>query len=738
MTRAAVTTVETRTQRTVPRWPSVLVVVAALVLVASSWFLPLWNSHLRAPQYPGGLELIAYGNRAEGDLAEIDGLNHYIGMKPFRVDDFPEVALWPLGVATALAAVLVGVLWRDRWWGRLARLFLWVLPISILVIIQIRLYQYGHDLDPGAAFRMDGFTPKVIGPTKVWNFTAMSMPGTGVYVLLLAAAIVSFSPRMLGWSWWERFPPTSRPTRPAGTFPQPFRAGGPSSAQQVAVLALAAGLVVGGFAAPAYANHEPGGHEHQGHDHTPTGPSITPSNRATLTAVPPRPVVDPERLIDLAALIAATPDGGTVLLPYGAYRGNVIVDRPMTIQGHGWPVIVGDRTGTVLTIAASDVVVRGIQVTGSGPGPSDQPAGVRVTGDNVTLEQVVVDDSYMGVAIDQASRVRVFDSLIIGRVHHVVGDDGHAIGSGHDASGGRGDGISLWNVNGATIRGTMVTGARDAIYISFGEGILIDSNHLTDSRYGVHTMYGSELVLIENLIDYNLSALVLMYGGDVDVLRNRLHANQSPSTGFGVLIKDVTDVEIVQNVMTGNRVGIHLDGPAGGTEPIRVTANTVANNDYGVMLFPSAQAVLMANSFVDNLAQVSRAGRSPVDNVVWSDRGWGNFWSTYHGYDNGLGKGTAPHVEGSATHRILSRAPLLTAIASTPAMRLVQVMEGRWMETRPTAIDEIPLTQPVSPALPVRPSNPVAGMAFGLIGVLLASASAGLLVTMSRRQVSYG
>src|SRR5690606_34670991 len=127
----------------------------------------------------------------------------------------------------------------------------WVFPVSILVIIQVRLYQYGHDLDPGAAFRMDGFTPKVIGPTKVWNFTAMSMPGSGIIVLLLAAATAAFGPRLLQWMQgkWGR----------------------------TTVLLLTTGLAFGGLVPPASAQHE-----HHGHDHGPSGPVDIGGGEGTL------------------------------------------------------------------------------------------------------------------------------------------------------------------------------------------------------------------------------------------------------------------------------------------------------------------------------------------------------------------------------------------------------------------------------------------------------------------------
>ena len=46
---------------------------AAVFVVAALW-LPVWRMKLEAPQYPNGLQLVAYGDRIEGDLAEdVDG-----------------------------------------------------------------------------------------------------------------------------------------------------------------------------------------------------------------------------------------------------------------------------------------------------------------------------------------------------------------------------------------------------------------------------------------------------------------------------------------------------------------------------------------------------------------------------------------------------------------------------------------------------------------------------------------
>ena len=63
--------------------PTLLLSLAAILLIISIFF-PYWNMKLEAPQYPKCLFVTAYVNRLEGDVKEIDGLNHYIGMRPLE------------------------------------------------------------------------------------------------------------------------------------------------------------------------------------------------------------------------------------------------------------------------------------------------------------------------------------------------------------------------------------------------------------------------------------------------------------------------------------------------------------------------------------------------------------------------------------------------------------------------------------------------------------------------------
>ena len=167
---------------------------AALILLFVAAQLPLWQATLQAPQYPGGLDMIAYGDHVAGDVNEINILNHYIGMKALKWSDIPERALWIPGLMAAVIAIAIATIAKNRVARRLMVIGLWLFPIGVLADVQFRLYQYGHDLNEGAALRVPEFTPWVVGPTKIWNFSTVARPGLGVALLFIIAAVITFAP----------------------------------------------------------------------------------------------------------------------------------------------------------------------------------------------------------------------------------------------------------------------------------------------------------------------------------------------------------------------------------------------------------------------------------------------------------------------------------------------------------------------------------------------------------------
>ena len=79
--------------------------------------------------------------------------------------------------------------------------------MGALLDVQWRLYQYGHSVQPDAPIRLDPFTPLVVGPTHVLNFTTWAYPGPALWALFLAAYLVTFGPWTVRYTqrrWNER------------------------------------------------------------------------------------------------------------------------------------------------------------------------------------------------------------------------------------------------------------------------------------------------------------------------------------------------------------------------------------------------------------------------------------------------------------------------------------------------------------------------------------------------------
>src|SRR5262244_401681 len=70
----------------------------------------------------------------------------------------------------------------------------------------------------------------------------------------------------------------------------------------------------------------------------------------------------------LQAAIDAAVAGDLLVLGAGRYEGRVMIGKPLTLAGEAGAEIVGDGNGSVVTVTAPDVTIRGLTVTGSGLG----------------------------------------------------------------------------------------------------------------------------------------------------------------------------------------------------------------------------------------------------------------------------------------------------------------------------------------------------------------------------------
>lgn len=177
----------------------------AAIMLGASLALPYWHMTLLAPQYPGGLRVVVYLTKLAGDVQEVNGLNHYIGMMKLEEAAIFERAIAPYGVAAlALLALLAGLL-RRRWTALLATLVV-IFPVIFVADLQYWLWYFGHNLDPHAALSsaIKPFTPPVLGTGRVGQFVVETRFGSGLYLALLAAlsALLGITARLRGSAQW--------------------------------------------------------------------------------------------------------------------------------------------------------------------------------------------------------------------------------------------------------------------------------------------------------------------------------------------------------------------------------------------------------------------------------------------------------------------------------------------------------------------------------------------------------
>jgi nitrous oxidase accessory protein len=449
----------------------------------------------------------------------------------------------------------------------------------------------------------------------------------------------------------------------------------------------------------------------------PRGAWVTVAFAATVLAqgpggghVSPLPVLSASETPATGAIggrIAAARDGDTIEVPAGVYREHIRIDKPLTLVARGRVVIDGGGSGDIVEITAPGVTLRGFTIRDTGIDLDKENAGVRVLAPRATIEGNVLEDILFGIDLRAAP-----DSVV----------RGNAIGGKPLDIARRGDGLRLWRSDRAVVEGNVIHDGRDAI-LWYSAGVMVRGNSAYNCRYGLHLMFSDGVVIDDNEFTGNSVGIYLMYTTGVDITRNRLVRNRGPS-GYGIGLKETDRFSVRDNLIVGNRAGVYIDGsPFTTDKPGEFTRNTVAYNDVGFTFLPSARGnELTENNFIDNIDQVSVAGRGSLEaNRFWKgDRG--NFWSDYTGYDqNGDGVGDFVYESQTLFDNLMDREPALRLFLFSPAQQAIEFVGRAIPAVRPEAkfTDEVPLMRPVPITCGGSAGGSVRGMfAVGSVGLL--------------------
>lgn len=170
--------------------PAIAFMIARVLLLVSIFF-PYWYMDLEAPQYPNGLYLDAYVTHLEGDVKEIDGLNHYIGMRPLdQAARFEKAAsIW---FVIAMVLLVEGAAYVHTKYAVLLAIPAILFPVGFLLDLQYWLATFGQNLDPDAPLSnaVKPFVPSILGEGGIGQFKTYSAVGEGFWMAVAGGCFI--------------------------------------------------------------------------------------------------------------------------------------------------------------------------------------------------------------------------------------------------------------------------------------------------------------------------------------------------------------------------------------------------------------------------------------------------------------------------------------------------------------------------------------------------------------------
>ncbi len=374
----------------------------------------------------------------------------------------------------------------------------------------------------------------------------------------------------------------------------------------------------------------------------------------------------------LAKAIAGATSGDVLILEPGRYEGAIIIDRPLTLIGPHAAVIDGIGQGTVVTIDAPDVTVKGLTVTGSGLSSQDLDAGIKI--------------------LKKADRALVEDNRVLGNLHGVDVHGGHdAMVRGNTIEGtqnprmnDRGNGIYVWNSPGTVIEGNSVRWGRDGIFSNTSRTGTYRNNLFRDLRFAVHYMYTNNSEVSGNVSIGNHLGYAIMFSNKVIVKDNLSLSDVS----HGVMLNYANNADVSGNLVRG------------GADRCTFIYNAHKNLIYGNRFegcnmgihftAGSERNVLTGNAFIGNRTQVKYVGTRDIE---WSFEGRGNYWSDHPGFDlDGDGIADSTFRPNDLMDHILWSQPAAALLTGAPAVQLIRWAQSSFPATLPGGVvDSAPL-----------------------------------------------
>jgi nitrous oxidase accessory protein len=375
----------------------------------------------------------------------------------------------------------------------------------------------------------------------------------------------------------------------------------------------------------------------------------------------------------LAQVLQKAKDGDKIILQGGVYKGNVVVDKNVYIDGQKISVVDGGGSGHVIYIK-SPCTIKNLIIKNSGRDVLHEDSGIMVENTTgVYLEGNRIENTLFGIYLKNSEDIIIRDNIILGNEKEPFQF--------------RGDGIRLWYSRKVLIEKNYVENMRDVV-IWYSNDVRVIGNHVINSRYGLHYMYSDGNILEGNEFYGNVVGAFLMFSKQI-LIRKNVFGSSKYLTGIGVGFKDASYIVLTENLIIDNSVGIYLaNSPEfrGGSisEDIQeddilskkkfgniIKRNVFAFNIVAVrVLPPSFPNLISDNTFVGNLF-IAEFEQVLQDRNFW----YSNFFDIYRGYDKDKdGYGDFPFEYSSLFLEVIAKKPELSFIYFSPLKTVIDII----------------------------------------------------------------
>ena len=283
--------------------------------------------------------------------------------------------------------------------------------------------------------------------------------------------------------------------------------------------------------------------------------------------------------------------GSRLELPEGIYRGNIVIDKPLIVEGKSQKAVIeGDGKGTVVTITSSGVTLKNLTIRHSGEAHERVDAGVALKKvDQCRVEKCKIVDCLFGIDMSEVTRSEIVDNYIESKPFDL---------------GIRGDGIRLWYSNDNHLSGNHLYKSRDFV-VWYSHGNLIEKNLGEYGRYSLHFMYTGKNYVKDNVYKHNSVGIFFMYSQDT-IATGNLIQNSLGTTGLGIGLKDASNFTIKDNTIIYCARGLFVDrSPYEPDTTNIIEGNRIIYNSEGIHFHSlSLHNVFKNNIFKGNIEHV--------------------------------------------------------------------------------------------------------------------------------------